>query len=317
VTKTDHEKYLHEVRKRIRRAYSEKSVRRANKIAPGEELRATVERYRKTPQAVPDDIKLWLAFYDEAVAFWLVVWATYRVKIEGPTDNRLISLMALAGRAFQDMICVRELVVAGFFVQSNVVTRSLVETIDVMHLLNSRPELAEEFRGITENDDSSRFWHKHCSRDKIGKLVRGRWLWFFNGDEEAAREFYAWRAGYIDLVGMSAHPSFGACFASFMDSTQDDVDSIAKNAMGSISQLSKFTMHFILGRVFEYGFLWSGPEMSIYKGEDLPGPKPFLFENISKGLSVMLSIMTATDKKVEGDPFYPEFSTFWPRKSFD
>ena len=87
--------------------------------------------------------------------------------------------------------------------------------------------------------------------------------------------------------------------------------------MGSVSQLSKFTMHLILGRVFEYGFLWSGPEMSIYKGEDLPGSKPFLFENISKGLSVMLSIMMATDDKVRGDPFYPEFKTFWPHNSFE
>jgi hypothetical protein len=317
VTKVDNEKYLDEVRKRIRKAYSEKGLRRPNKISPGEDLRATVKRYRKAPQTIPNDIKLWLAFYDEAVAFWLVVWATYRMQIKGPTDKRLISLMALAGRIFQDMVCVRELVVGGFFVQSNVITRSLVEAIDVMHLLNSRPELAEEFRKITDNDESSRFWHRYCSRDKIGKLVQTRWLWFFNGNDEAASAFYGLRAGYLDLVGMSAHPSFGACFAAFMDSAEGDVDSIAKNAIGSISHLSKFTMHLIMTRVFEYGFLWSGPELSLYKTDDMAGEKPPFSENISKGLSVMLSIMMATNKQADGDPFYPEFKTFWPRENFE
>jgi hypothetical protein len=135
------------MRRRIRKTYSQKGLRRPNKISPGEDLRATVKRHRKVPQAIPDDIQLWLAFFDEAVAFWLVVWATYRVKIKGPTDKRLVCLMAIAGRIFQDMICVRELVVGGFFVQSNVVTRSLVEAIDVMHLLNSRPDWLRSLEG--------------------------------------------------------------------------------------------------------------------------------------------------------------------------
>jgi hypothetical protein len=319
VRKVDHQTYLREMRKRIRKTYSQRGLRRPNKISPGEDLRATVKRHRRSPQTIPDDIQLWLAFYDEAVAFWLVVWATYRVQIRGPSDKRLICLMVLAGRVFQDMICVRELVVEGFFVQSNVVTRSLIEAIDVMHLLNSRPELAERFREIAGNIDSSQFWHEYCSRDKIGRLVKARWLWFFDGDDDAASAFYGMRAGYLDLVGMSAHPSFGACFAAFMDSTQEDVDSIAKNAMGSVSRLSKFTIHLIMSRVFEYGFLWSGPELSLYKTENKTGPASSFEESISKGLSVMLSIMMATEKQVGGapDPFYPEFGTFWPRENFD
>jgi hypothetical protein len=87
--------------------------------------------------------------------------------------------------------------------------------------------------------------------------------------------------------------------------------------MGSISRLSKFTLHLIMTRVFEYGFLWSGPELSLYKTGDTAGAKPLFSENISKGLSIMLSIMMATDKQADGDPFYPEFKTFWPRENFD
>jgi hypothetical protein len=282
------------MRKRIRKAYERKGKGGPNKLSPGEELRVEIERHRKTLKLVPPDIELWLTFFDEALSFWLVVWTIYRKQIEGPSDKRPICLMALAGRVFQDMVCVRELVVAGFFIQSNVVTRSLIEAIDVMHLINSKPDLANEFAQIDQNAESSKFWHKYCSRDKISKIVKERWLWFFDGDEESASSFHTLREGYLDLMGMSAHPSFAASFVTFMDSPQGESDgierdSIARNAMGSISHMSKFTMHLILNRVFEYGFLWSGPEMSIYKGGDAPEPKPFLYENVSKGLSVIVN----------------------------
>jgi hypothetical protein len=263
------------MRKRIRKAYREEGSVGTNKISPGEDLRLEISRRRKARKVIPSDIELWLIFFDEAISFWLVVWTTYRLKIEGPADKRSICLMALAGRVFQDMVCVRELVVQGFFVQSNVVTRSLIEAIDVMHLINSRSELAIEFEKIAENSESSEFWHKYCSRDKIGKIVRERWLWFFDGDEDAASAFHSWRDGYLDLMGMSVHPSFSASFVTFMDSA-DGPDNIARTAMGSISHMSKFTIHLILNRVFEYGFLWSGPEMSIYKSGVAPDPKPFL-----------------------------------------
>ena len=253
---TDHDKYLREMRKRIRNAYREQGKGGSSKRSPGEDLRREILRHRRTLKVLPPDIELWLTFFDEALSFWFVVWATYRFRIEGSTDKRSICLMALAGRVFQDMCAVRELIVQGFFVQSNVVTRSLVEAIDVMHLINSRPELATEFAGIEENSESSKFWHKYCSRDKISRIVRERWLWFFDGNEDAANAFHSMRGGYLDLMGMSAHPSFGASFVTFMDSTRDGPDNIARIAMGAISHMSKFTIHLILNRVFEYGFLW-------------------------------------------------------------
>ena len=315
--KAHQHKYLLAMRKLIRKAYSEKGARHPNKVSPGEELRVSIARYRKTLKEMPQDIELWLALYDEAIAFWFAVWAAYRLQIGGPSDKRLVCLMALAGRVFQDMVCVRELIVGGFFVQSNVVTRSLIEAIDVMHLLNSKSELATEFEQIKENSVSSKFWHKYCSRDKISKIVKERWIWFFDGDEEPAHSFHALRDGYLDLMGMSAHPSFNASFVTFMDSTKGDSDSIAENAMGSISHMSKFTMHLILNRVFEYGFLWSGPEMSIYKSDVVSKPEPFLRENISKGLSVLLSIVQTTSEGSRGDPLFPEFETYWRRESSD
>lgn len=72
-------------------------------------------------------------------------------------------------------------------------------------------------------------------------------------------------------------------------------------------------------RIFEYGFLWVGPEMSLYGADDMSGSTPAFQEDISKGLSVMLSIMMATEKQATGGPdaFYPKFRTFWPRESFD
>jgi hypothetical protein len=317
VSEVEHEKYLREMRRLIRRVYAEKGKRNHNRISPGEDLRIMVKRHRKTLKAIPPDIELWLALFDEVAAFWFAVWATYREQVEGPSDKRIICLMALSGRVLQDILCVRELIVQGFFAQSNVVARSLIESIDVMHLLNSRVELAAEFEQIKENVESSRFWHKYCSRDKIHKIVKERWCWFFNGDEGPASSFHSMRENYLDLVGMSTHPSFGASFAAFMDSPGEGSSNIAYNAMGSISHMSKFTIHLILLRVFEYGLLWSGPEIALYKSEGKSIQKPTLHDHISKGLSALLSMIKMLGETSDGDPFYPDFKTYWPRENFD
>jgi hypothetical protein len=317
VSEIDHDKYLREMRKRIRRVYAEKGKRGHNKISPGEDLRVIVKRHRKTLKALPSDIELWLALFDEVAAFWFAVWATYREQVEGPSDKRIICLMALSGRVLQDILCIRELIVQGFFAQSNVVARSLIEAIDVMHLLNSRVELAKDFEQIKENVESSKFWHKYCSKGKIHRIVKERWCWFFNGDEGPASSFHSMRENYLDLVGMSTHPSFGASFAAFMDSSETEPTNMADNVMGSISHMSKFTIHLILLRVFEYGLLWSGPQIALYKSDDSPERKPMLHDHISKGLSALLSMVKMLGEKLDGDPFYPDFKTYWPRENFN
>jgi hypothetical protein len=310
VTKIDQDAYLKETRRLVRKAYRQEKSRGPSKISPGEDLRKVVQKYRrKALKVVPRDITLWLAFFDEAIAFWLVAWLFYRERVEGPADKRNVCLMALAGRIFQDMVCVRELVVGGFFVQSNVVTRTLVEAIDVMHLLNSRDELARDFESIKDNAKASEFWHAHCSRGKVHKIVKARWLWFFDGEEEPAAAFHEQRHSFLDLLGMSAHPSFGASFVTFMDK---ESESIAENAMGSISHMSKFTIHLILLRVFEYGLLWLGPEAALYKRDDGQEQNVELQDNISKGLGMMMSIVSSVDQREEGDPLYPKFKTYWP-----
>lgn len=320
---SDHQKYLRELRKRIRRVYRTADARGGDRISPGEEIRTIVTRHRRGLKSLPKDIELWFAFYDEATAFWFALWTMYFEKFmpaEGaessaqPKDTLSICLMVLAGRVFQDLVCIREMIAGGFSVQANVVARSLVESIDVMHLLNSRPDIAEEFKNIETNEESSRFWHQYCSRDKIHKIVKARWLWFCEGDGDVAASFYEQRQDYLDITGMSVHPSFAASFTTFMDSSSDDAQNIFKTVMGSVSPMSKFAMHLILLRIFEYGILWVGPTIGMYRSGGEPGAKPTLYDNLSKGLSVMLSIVTSVGGgDEEKHPFFPEFETYWPR----
>lgn len=310
--KVSHDQYRLAVRKLLRRAYRSEGARGSARISPGEELRKVIEQRRKSPRTIPNDIELWLVFFDEAIAFWFEVWGDYRLGVSGPTDKLIICLMALSGRVFQDLVCIREMITGGFAVQANVVARSLIEEIDVMHLLNSNPSLSDEFRGIVENSDSSKFWHKYCSGDKIHKVVRSRWSWFFENNEDAAESFHGQRESYLDLTGMSVHPSFAASFVTFMDSNHSGADQLFDIALGTVSHLSKFTMHLILLRVFEYGILWTGPKIGLHRSEPNKEQPP-LYDRISKGLSVLLSIVKEMDSRPTNDPFFPEFQTYWPR----
>lgn len=101
-----------------------------------------------------------------------------------------------------------------------------------------------------------------------------------------------------------------------MDSLKEE-SNIAENAMGAVSRMSKFTIHLILLRVFEYGLLWSGPEIALYNNDESLHHRPPLYENIEKGLSVLTSIVKMIDERRQGDPFYPEFKTYWPQENFE
>lgn len=309
------------MRKRIRDVYWKKTKPKKGQLrySFGEDLRRTVIRRKRKPNLISTDIKIWLALFDEVIGFWFLIWALYKEKMEKerkPVSKRSMCLMALAGRVFQDMICVREIIESGFFVQSNVVTRSLIEAIDVLHLINMKPELADEFSSVETNEDASKFWHAYCSRDKIHKQVREKWLLFFEDSPDIADALHKRRSDYLDLLGMSAHPSFAASFSSFMDAPEGQKpDSIAYNALGSVSQMSKFTMHLILLRVFEYGILWVGPEAKLYKSTGTTGPTRHKKE-ILRCLNIIISIVMSVDQDQGPNALFPDFKTYWPRPNF-
>lgn len=122
------------MRKRIRESFWQQFDKKKKKKGAtrtfSEDLRKTIVARRGRPKKIPPDVQVWLAFLDEVLGFWFVTWAFYKDEIEiskRPIPNRLVCLMALAGRAVQDTICVRELAEGGLFVQSNVIARSLIE----------------------------------------------------------------------------------------------------------------------------------------------------------------------------------------------
>jgi hypothetical protein len=314
------------MRKRIRASFwanfDKKTKKKEAKRTFSEDLRKTIVARRRRPTKTPSDIQIWLAFLDEVIGFWFLTWALYRERIENskkPIPNRLVCLMTLAGRVFQDMICIRELTESGFFVQSNVVARSLIEAIDVMHLLNMQPELADEFRLVETNGEASKFWHTHCSRNRIHGQIRQRWHWFFkNQSGEMADSAHEQRDRYLDLLGMSVHPSFAASFITFMDSPKGiKVDRIAYNAFGRISQMSKFTIHLIAIRAFEYGMLWVGPEANLYMDNQNDKRKSRLEKLLSSTLSMVFSIISTVDQSKGPNELFPEFKTYWPAKAFN
>lgn len=314
---------LRQLKGRVRDAYWKRTKPDGGqaRISLGEELRRTIVRRARRPKAIPDDIRIWLVFLDEGLAFWLLVWGLYREILgqEKFASKRATCLTILSGRIFQDLISIGEMIRSGFFVQANVVTRSMIEAIDVMHLMNLKPHLAEAFRSIETNEDASKFWHTYCSRDKIKRQIKDRWRWFLeNAPDDVVNAFYEQRENYTDLLGMSVHPSFAASLSSFMDGSPGQRDQkIVYAAMGSVSQMSKFTIHLILLRIFEYGILWVGPEANLYKAGGKR--KPLRFKKmLLRCLNVVFSIVSSVGQAGDGpNVFFPKFKTYWPRRNFE
>ena len=79
--------------------------------------------------------------------------------------------------------------------------------------------------------------------------------------------------------------------------------------------MSKFTMHLIFLRVFEYGMLWVGPDANIYKPSVGMRTRRFK-KQLNRCLNIVFSIVFTVNNDRKPNPFFPEFKTYWPSKSF-
>jgi hypothetical protein len=81
--------------------------------------------------------------------------------------------------------------------------------------------------------------------------------------------------------------------------------------------MSKFTIHLILLRLFEYGLLSVGFEADLY-GKQRLAKKPRVKRMLSRCLNVVFSIIYSLDQSGVGpNVFFPEFKTYWPRSNFE
>jgi len=260
---------------------------------------------------------MWLLLYDEFLAWLMFLWGIYLEMIEGPAEHasrdQQVCCAVLTGRIFQDSLAVREIIVGGHDVAAKCVSRVVAETIDVLSLVHLDRQAAKLFRNVANNDQANSFWHKFCSRGKIDKKIREQWR-RITISVQAAEKYASWRTDYTNLIGMSIHPSFPAALAGVLDSNNVyDNDSVIKNGFGYVSHMSRFTMHFIMKRVYEFGLLFV-PEYFTEMNDlcDWKALKDKVAQtHVQEGLKTLSCIMSEIEKPERQRVYFPEIPTYW------
>lgn len=315
------------LRTRLRKIYHDKATtKNRSRRTPGEQLKKLRSFNKKTRIAIPEDIQRWLCLYDECIAWSFSLWGFY-LRVMDKTDepkkwrHSRVSCALLAGRLVQDLLAVRDLITAGFGGAAKTVARSASETIDLLSLMHLDPIASKNFRSVTNESQANAFWHSYCSKAKIDKALQKRRQELID-DDDVRDVLESWRTMYSSLIAMSSHPSMPSVLGPILDSNplMSGDQNVLHGALGQVSHMSRFTIHFLLLRLHEFAKLF----VSDYFSE-----KSELFDwtvvsdDFSKvyvrdAVPVLSWMVVMTSIGENDELFFPEFDTYWrPVMSFE
>jgi hypothetical protein len=307
---------LSKLRRELRLQYRRISGRPDAKITAAEELIRLSREEKRERTVAPPDVIIWLTLYDEFLAWLLFLLGIYLGMTDDvdkhPNGDQLVCCAVLTGRIFQDSLAIRETITSGFDVAAKCLSRTVAESIDVLSLVHLDKEAAKIFRNVDNNERANLFWHKFCSREKIDRKIQDRWRRILS--DQAAAGYATWRKEYTDLVGMSVHPSFPAAVASILDSNNVyDNKNVLKNAFGYVSHMSRFTMHFIMKRIYEFGRLFVADyfteRSNLFDWKTLDDE--VAKAHVQNGLKMLSWIMLDIERPERKTVYFPEIRTYW------
>jgi hypothetical protein len=180
-----------------------------------------ISRKRSSKQKL-QHFDLWRAIYDEYCSWVLslasvINRAIINEQIDGDAAKKFYAVTCIVlWRIVSDLMAIRTLCNTGFDTSAKPLVRVVIEYIDLIYLLNKKPELTEEFSSAEWNEEANAFWHKYLKSKKVRNHMISEWKAVFHS-EVHARGFDEWLYGRHDVLGLATHPSFtGSWFATYV-----------------------------------------------------------------------------------------------------
>jgi hypothetical protein len=312
---------LLEIKNHLRAFYRSEVHHGRLKRTPGEFVREFKSLKYSTAKTLPTDVEIWLFLFDEYIAWTISLWTFYVIdtkSIDSSSEHRheRISCSVLSGRIVQDLLAVRELIVSGFDPAGRIIARNIAEHIDLLSLFHLDSSAAKEFRLVDDNEKANAFWHRYCAKGRIDKALK-RFRAKKQVAKDAAELFDFWREQYWDLIGLSVHPSLPGAVGGTLDGnrlTQNN-DTLLDGVLGQVSHMSKFTVHFLILRLYEFvRFFVSdyGTERSEIFCRD--NEDDLLKNHVVGTIPILSWIVAAIELPENKETFFPNFETFWRPK---
>lgn len=206
------------------------------------------ERQSKTD--VRKHLTLWLAIFDEALQFLLLLnRLTHQCFSE--SDKKITrSFVMLLARIIALTIAIRRLVTSGLEDAARPVARSFIETMDLALVCLYDDDFARDFSA--EGYDSNQFWKSHIGFGKLNFRLR-RVLEVAGMDQEGIDNFFRHRAEMKGNLSDSVHSSLASAFRSMMIPSLSKPGRLSTSWLGHISAHSPGLLSLIILEVHQFG----------------------------------------------------------------
>lgn len=181
----------------------------------------------------------YLFTYNEFWEFVFSYWNNTKEK-----DRSFFGPLLLATKVSVDLCAIRSLILTGFAESSQVIFRSVVESLNLLIAMLDDKNLSEEYEeSVKKKSGEKQFWYKHISRGKLYKKLKP----IVNSLKEN-KEYFLRQTEYIknldSYLSNSVHSSMKSSILIFSSSTIEDKD---KFNLSTIGKISGYSPSYILG----------------------------------------------------------------------
>jgi len=203
--------------------------------------------------------ELWQAIFDEYCSWIISVSAVVntainREEVSNREAGRFFAASCLVlWRIISDLLAIRALCNAGFDTSSKPLVRVAIEHIDLLYLLNRRPDLVEEFLASDLNEETTKFWHTYLKGKKVRRHMISDWEKTF-GSLAGASGFDEWLYSRHDVLSQTTHPTFpGSWSATYVPNPKGQDPWLGY--LGEKSDISANTFSEICAHIWKLMFL--------------------------------------------------------------
>ncbi len=224
-------------------------VGEAIKIDTSEEIKKAELKCKSDSRKI---LKKEIFLLDETINFLYCLSLTGHTvmkKTRGKNSNLSLFLFSTL-RCCHQLLAIKKLVSSGFEDSARIISRTLIETLDI--LIASL--IDEQFAKLYANEPEEKFWNNNIAYGKIKKFLDEA-IDIAKLDEEFRENFYSRRTFLKDLFSSSVHSSLFSMLNSVYTSSIEDNEVLQKACFGVIGKGASELLLAVVDLVYIYNFL--------------------------------------------------------------
>ncbi|PPQ47385.1 hypothetical protein C5G87_18925 [Paenibacillus peoriae] len=195
----------------------------------------------------------WITMLDESLHFLLLLHRFYwNLRMNSDEDIPITFTMLLAKTCSQ-VVAIRKLIIAGLEDSARTVSRSFVETVDLMIVSLLDKDFSDQY--FAEEVDGNKFWKQNIAYGRIYKRIE-KIIETAGIDEEERENFLKHRREIKSILSSAVHSSLSSAFRSMFIPSIRHSGKLSTSILGHVSAHSQSHLSFIIMDIYYFSSIF-------------------------------------------------------------